>query len=177
MKETFAGKIRQAARSLGADGSFTTRALSGHAGLRTRKEEKRMLNALRDFVKAGEVKRISLGVYVYLGKQRKDLPIKDQMRNYLKIKKVVTIEDLQELGAAESYASEWLQMLVRRGVAAARGNGRYELIANMAVPENEEKAERLRDLREKKKLQALQAINEAQTALNKAKEAVELISM
>ncbi|MFZ5760977.1 MAG: hypothetical protein ACOY32_15280 [Thermodesulfobacteriota bacterium] len=177
MSETFAGKIRAAAMEIGAGGkSFTTREIAHQAGLQTRVDEKRMLNALRDFVKAGEVQRVSLGVYVYLGRQRKDLPLKDQMANLLKIKKFVTIEELRELGAAECYAREWLQMLVRRGVVADRGNGRYELIAEMAVPENEEKAERLRDLREKKKLQALQAINEAQTALDKAKKAVELIS-
>jgi len=175
MKETFAGKIRQAATAL-SPGQFTTRELSFHANLKTRKDEKRMLNALRDFIKAGEAQRISTGVYVYLGKQRKNLPLKDQMRNYLKIKKVITIDELRELGAAESYASEWLQMLVRRGVVVPLQNGRYELIANMAVPENEEKAERLRDLRVRKK-EALQAIGEAQKALTRARDAVELIDI
>jgi hypothetical protein len=173
MKETFAGKIRQAAKDLGHGGeSFTTRALSVKANLKTRKEEKRMLNALRDFVKAGEVQRVSLGVYVYLGKQRKDLPLKDQMRNYLKIKKVVTIEELQELGAAETYAREWLQMLMRRGVVADRGNGRFELIAEMAVPENEEKAERLRKLRAVRKAEIAAALDEMSEALGRVRQAL-----
>jgi hypothetical protein len=169
MKETFAGKIRQAAKSLCADGnSFTTKALSAHAGLQTRKDEKRMLNALRDFIKAGEARRISTGVYIYLGKQRNGLPLKDQMRNYLKIKKVVTVDDLRELGATESYAMEWLHMLVRRGVVVPLQNARYELVANMVVPENDEKAERLRQLRAAKKAQIAIALDDMSAALGRA---------
>lgn len=163
-KNSFANRVRVAAQELGAGGkSFTVTDLSIKAKVKNRKEEKRMTSTMQDFIKAGEARRISTGVYIYVGKTPKGLPLKDQMKNLLRIKGFVTVEELRELGAAEAYAVEWLSMLVRRGVAVQHSNGRYELIANMVIPENDDKAARLRELRAKKKalVELLDAISDS----------------
>ena len=170
-KNSFANRIRTAAKKLGNNGKqFTAKQLSVEACLLTRDEEKKMSSVVSDLVKAGEMQRVDRGVYLYLGKPgKKELPLKDQMRNLLKIKGSVTLEELQELGAAENYAKEWLQMLARRGVVVKHANGRHELIADMTIPENDEKAERLRRLRAKKKKAIASALDTANAALEKAR--------
>ena len=172
-KDSFAGKIRQAAQELGAGGkTFTVKEVSHHAGLQTGKEEKAAANTLRDFIKAGEAQRVSAGVFLYLGRKRLNLPLKDQMKNLLRIKKVVTVDDLRELGATAEYVEEWLRMLVRRGVIARHDNGRFELIADMPIPENDEKAARLRKLREKKKAEAMKDLEAAKALIGRACQAL-----
>lgn len=161
-----------AAMDLGQGGeSFSSTELSHAAHIQTIKDQKRMSNAVSDLVKAGEMKRVSRGVYLYVGKQRKELPLNEQMRNLLKIKKTVTVDELIELGVSKDYAQEWLLMLVRRGVVTEHANGNYELVADMEIPAtNEEKAEKLRRLRAKKKMDlqaALQAANKNLTTAMK----------
>lgn len=172
---SFAGRIRAIAAEIGAGGkSFTLGDLHDRAGLTSSLDKKRVSTTMRDLVRNGEASRVDNGVYVYIGKESNGLPLQDQMRNLLKIKGSVTVEDLQELGSAKSSAVEWLLMLVRRGVCVACGNGRYELLPGVQIPErNEEKAERLRKWRAKQRAEMAAALDEAAVAIDKARKALE----
>jgi len=175
MKETFAGKIRNAGQLLGADGlRFTIDDLCHAAGLQTYENKRRVRLTLRDLTRSGEFKRVEPGVYLYVGKSTQKPQKQAVMLELLKMRRTVTVEDLQELaGVSADYAKEWLQLLVRREVVRAQQNGKYTLIKDtVEMPVNEEKAERLRELRSRKKAFALKELGKIKEALGLAEAAI-----
>ena len=151
MKETLAGRVREAARDLGAgDKTFTVDDLADRIGTKTYAEKDPIRSTLRDFRRRGEVVRVAPGVYNYRGKQGGKPEIQEVMWRLLRSRRTVTVEDLQEMAEAEeSYVLEWLRMLIRRGIVRESG-GSYQMIKDtVEMPRNDEKAERLRRLRAK----------------------------
>ncbi len=139
-------------------GEFGVDELIAPLFLQTRKDKKRCLNALRDHVEAGRLVRAARGRYrlPYADERhRKKPPIHKRMWNIMRWKGTVTIADLQELtGTSESYAREWLRMLIRREIVRRLpqpGNQpcKYQLIKRDQVtpPVNDEKADYLKKLR------------------------------
>ena len=174
-KNSFAQRIRQAAMELSRGGrSVTLKELSIQAGLVNRVEKKRMSNAMCDFLKAGEVERLSQGVYRYLGK--KNMPVEKRlvMWRLLKMRRSVTVADLQELaGASRHYAWQWLSSLIRQDVVQKLGNGKYRLVKDVAeMPEDEERAGKLRELRAEKKVALGQILDRASVAIDEARDLI-----
>ena len=172
MKETLAGRVREAARELGAgDKTFTVDDLADRMGTKTYKEKDPIRNTLRDFRRRGEVVRVAPGVYNYRGKQGGKPEIQEVMWRTLRSMRTVTIEDLQMMaGAEEDYAREWLGFLIRRGNVRKSDNGTYRLIKDpVEMPRNDEKAEKLRRLRAKLKA-AKEAVDEAFNELSEVEE-------
>jgi len=122
---------------------------------------------LKDMRKTGEVERPSKGFVIYCGRQKDKPEVRDAMWSVLRMRKSVTIADLQELaGASREYAREFLGMLVRRGgVEHTRRKGResiYRLIEDTGpdTPQDTAKCDKLHALREAKK-RALEDLNAA----------------
>lgn len=159
-KQSFAEKVRQVfieaseSRLEAASLDFLYFALDLVSG-----EDRKPLRAvLRDFLKAGEIECVGKHVYVYRGKSGKP-EIRDAMWRVIRMRKTVTVTDLQELsGAGDGYAKEFLNLLIKRGVvekipAKRDGETVYRLVndTGRAAPENDEKAARLRAIRAAKK--------------------------
>lgn len=170
-KDSFANKIRQAAKSLAPQGDIKTAELGHAAMVQTPKEHKRMLNAVCEMVKAGEMERVSRGVYRYVGK-KKPAEAREVMWRLLRMRRRVSVEDLVEMaGASENYAKEWLQMLARLNVVRKFDNGIYQLINDtVEMPTDDDKAARLRLIRANKK--AMNALNNASAAITIARDAI-----
>jgi DNA-binding transcriptional ArsR family regulator len=141
--------------------------------LTSQRDKHDLYRTLHDFVKRGEVKALTPGVYKYLHKSSKK-ELKSTMWRLLRARKTVTIEDIQELsGASRKYVVEWLKMLEKRGIVRRFREGKYRLVKDTVVePENTEKAFRIRELRKKRKEEALTALNDASIAINTAKTAL-----
>jgi len=158
--QSFAKKVCDAVRQAAdANGEVSASDLSCLLYLQTRKDHKRMLNTLSELSRRGKIARIRQGVYgpvIATGNPDK----REVMWRVLRMRRVVTIADLEELaGVSPAYAKEWLELLVRRDVAIrvvpANQNHphSWRLINNdpAAMPIDEDKAARLRDLRKRKK--------------------------
>jgi len=177
-RATFAGRIRVAVAALAErQEAFTVKEIVEEACIQTRKDEKKMHNAMLDFMKAGEVERLKRGVYrlAHAGKRPgKKRTIHEKMWWLLRVRKAVSVADLQEMaGASENYAKEWLQMLARREVVQKLANGRYQLINEpVEIPVNDEKAEKLRRLRAEKKALIDAALKKAGNLLDEARNAL-----
>ena len=174
MRESFAGKIREAAKALGAGGKeFRADELGDRAGLQTRSDLRRMYQTIIDFIRAGDIERVEKGVYRYRGKPAERPQIQLVMWRIMRARRAVTIEDLQELaGASAAYAKQWLMMLARRQIVRKLSNGKYHLIQDLVkMPQDEEKAQKLRKIRERKKA-ALKALDQAFSAIADARKAI-----
>jgi len=175
MKETFAGRIRQAIKTLSRNMPvMTSTDISIAAEIKTREDQKRLMMTIGDFCKSGELVRVGRGRYQYRGKKSNKLTIQERMWRVLRASRVVKAEDLQQMaGASESYALEWLQMLECQGIVRRLKNNKWQIVHDtIEMPKNEEKAERLRHIRLRKK-EALEAINEASNAISAARAAIE----
>lgn len=170
MTDTFTGRIREAARALAPE-VFTVTDLSIKAEVMTRKDHQRIRDVIRELRKTGEIVRMGRGQYSYAGRAKKTNEIRKIMWRVLRARRNVTVEDMMELcGASENYATEWLRMLVRRGVLSQK-NGRYRMISDpIDMPSNEEKARALRLLRERKK--TLEALDRAAAAIVEARDRI-----
>ena len=171
MKETFAGRLRDAARSLGRAGStFTVKDLGHAMGIKTYAEHDTIRSALRDFLRRGEMVRTAPGVFRYQERPTVKPQIRERMWRILRARRRVTVEDLQELaGASRSYAEEWLRMLTKRAVVRKCGGGVFRMVEDpVAMLSNDEKAEQLRELRARKKA-ALAALEKAEVSLTVAR--------
>jgi hypothetical protein len=139
----------------------------------------RLNETLGDMRKTGEVERITPGVVAYRGRPRDAVPdVRSAMWSVLRMRKSVTLDDLQELaGAGKRYAREFLAMLAKRGCIERipKENGRflYRLIQDPGpqTPTDSEKADRLRALREAKK-RAIEQLDLAGESLIAATHAV-----
>jgi hypothetical protein len=173
-KDSFANRIRTAVQELSAQGKeCTTDSISIQALVSWRDDHKRMLNALRDMVKSGELTRVSTGVYARAPRTERDQELRQVMWRILRMRKSVTVEDLVEMaGASEAYAREWLRTATRHQIVRQEGDI-YRLIADqVAMPELTDNADKLRALREKKKQAVLDALDAANQALGKARAAI-----
>ena len=171
MKQTFAGKIRAAAKTLPKAG-FTSGELSDAAGLTDYKQRDVMRRTITDMLTRGEMKRIDHGVYAYVGRTAAQPQKQPIMWHYLRSSKSfggVTLEELQEVARADvTYVREWLNLLVRHEMVRQTGE-KYQLTSDpVEMPQNDEKAERLRAIREKKKQKIATALTRARSAIEDA---------
>lgn len=170
MKDTFASKVRAVLLTLADSGrkAVSKDELCDALDLVSNEDKRPLYAVLRDFHKSGEIESPAPHVYVYEGKQRARIDIQAAIWAVIRMRKSVTVEDLQELtGAKKDYAKEFLQLLVRREViekmpAKRNGTSLYRLVNDIGkdTPENDEKAARLRKSRAAKKA-ALDMIAEA----------------
>jgi predicted transcriptional regulator len=175
--ETFAGRVRAAARQLGllSDGTrieFSAADLSHAAGVQTIRGTKKLHWAIRDMKEAGELISVRKGVYRLAdgARESKVREKREVMWRFLRIRGSVTVGELQEAaGVSEEYAGEWLQMLKRRGIVKPTKGGRLRLMVDSAeAPHDLEKAEKLRKLRAERKNRLESAIDEAQIRITEA---------
>ena len=179
MKRTgMAGRVREAIKSLGAGGrEIESKALAIELDMVSDHEKQVMYRVIRDFVKAGEISRVRRGVFV-CNRKDKSPELQEVMWRYLRIKKIVTIDDLVAVSrASREYAAEWVYMLARREIVEKirlGGARKYRLISDPVImPVNDENRKKLRRLRRKKQRQALVALGEAQNAISRARKALE----
>lgn len=171
-----AKNVRTAVLLLGANGSeFTLQALAEQTDYILPRDRRRMNSAVRDMVKSGELVRVRQATYQMGRTATRSATIAEAMWHTLRLRRVVTVEDLMELaGATENYAKEWLQMLVRRELAKRLDNGCYQLtVDEIEMPGETDNAVKLREMRRAKKeiragLDAMsEAIGRVRTALDK----------
>ncbi len=167
--QSFAQKVCAAVEEVSRErGQVTTFELSRALCVKTHKEHKAMISTLSDLFRSGRVVRIRHGVY--RGPAAKPVPEKREvMWRILRMRKVVTIADLQAFGnVSEAYARQWLCMLVRRKIVIPQKTHprSWRLIKHdlVEMPCDTAKAEKLRKLRaEKKKIIEKRLNNIAQT--------------
>lgn len=159
--QSFSKKVLEAVeKEAGArGGEIDTTELSHVLFIQTGHDHKRMLSTLSDLARTSKIVRVRQGVYSAVSKK----PAPDQrevMWRTMRMRKVVTLADLQEFaGVSKYYAKEWLQMLVKRGIAMRQGpadkcaphSWRLIKFDQVEMPVDTEKAERLRKIRAKKK--------------------------
>ena len=158
--ESLTGKIRAAAQEMGKDGSeFSAVELADRIGIQTFRDKQRMHWMVKDLKKRGIFVSIGVGVYrlAEQPKVKSDPEKRQVMWRFLRMRKTVSVGDLQEAsGASRNYAMQWLRLLVRRGVVKVVGKGRWILIQDVVeTPDDTEKAEKLRELRARQKEFAL----------------------
>jgi len=133
----------------------------------TNEDKKPLRTTLHEFIKTGEIETIRPNVYVYKGKPGTQ-EIRSAMWAVLRMRKIVTIDDLQELcGASRDYANEFIRLLLSREVVEKipchpTGGYFFRLVNDTGPqpPEDSEKAARLRKIRAAKKV-ALELIEAA----------------
>lgn len=176
--ESFAAQVLRAVAEIG--GEVTTTAISHHLDLRTRAAEKKALNALSDLFKAGRVVRIRPATYTLPTATGKEpVPIQERMWRVLRMRRVVTVADLQELAdASEEYCWEWLRMLIAREVVRKISHGpnkpcSWQLINDtVEMPVDDTNAARLREMRAKQRTAVVEALDRASTAISEARQAI-----
>lgn len=143
---------------------MSTEAIFELAMIQTHQDKKRGWSALRDLYRAGELERVGRGEY--RSRARSDAAPKKQtvMWRFLKMRRVVTVDDLVVAGeASQAYAREWLRGLVRKEIVKKREDGAYVLIQDLPAPEpprDDAKAEALRELRRRRRQRVLDALDQ-----------------
>jgi len=174
-KNSFANRIRTAIHELAhAGATCTCEAISIKARLMERSDDKRMLCALRDMVRAGELVKVSPGVYALDQKKNTAPELRQVMWRILRMRRQVTADDLVEMaGASPAYAAEWLRTLAKHGVVRLSGDNSYRLLQDLVeMPELTDNADKLQHLRQKKKQAALAALDQAGKAIAQAQAAI-----
>lgn len=173
----YADTVRNQLKILGADGrEVANKELAVALDLVSDAEKRPMYRVMADFRKQKEIIRVGVGVHVYVGKAGDEL--RQKLWRVFRRLRSVTADDLVELtGASETYAKEFLRMLVKREIARRiddpkrRKKSKYQMIADpVKMPEDEEKARYLRKLRRRKNREALAALTAAELAIRKARE-------
>jgi hypothetical protein len=177
-RQNFTETVRSKLKVLGSEGRPVKIAeLADALDMISNKEKRPLYRCLDDMRDSGEVERVETGVVIYRGK---DAPpdIRSAMWSVIRMRKVVTVGDLIELsGASESYAKEFVGLLVRRGCVERIGRGgqspTYRLINDIGpqTPADTAKSDRLHHIREAKKL-AIAQLDEAGKALVAATHAI-----
>lgn len=160
--KTVLDTLRAEANKLG--GEVNTTQLANALFIQTRKDNKRMLNTLSDLRKRGAVIRVSQGVYG-IGHKKEQADKREIMWRTLRMRKVVTIADLQEFAdVSADYAKQWLRMLLNREIvmridAPNNAPSSWRLVKDLPeMPVDTEKAARLRKIRKNKKRQLLKKL-------------------
>lgn len=170
----FADQARQAARVLSRNGQqpVTRQDLGDRLGIQTRKDMRRVDEAVKALIKSGDLAPQGGGVYRWTGQAAK--PSKQEvMWRYLRARRAVTAEELQEVaGATADYVREWLRLLVTQKLVRREGEN-FRLVKDPGPepPRNESKAEYLKRRRKQKKL-ALAKLDAAFAAVAEARMAV-----
>jgi len=176
MKETFTGRVREAAQNLAVPQrwEFTLEQLYDQVDVRSYNEKRKVRSVIGDLCRAGEIEVVGAGVYRLVSRPQGKPQIQEVMWRVLRARRTVTLADMEELaGASPAYATEWLQMLARRKIVRHLKNGNWQMVTDPGptMPLNDEKAERLRNLRAKKK-EALDAMDRAFMAIAEARMAM-----
>lgn len=176
--ESFAAKVLAAVNQIG--GEVSTTQIFDRLRLQTRASEKKALNALSDLYKSGRVARIRPAVYTIPVGTCLTAPLQERMWRVLRMRRRVTVADLQELaGASREYAEDWLRRLNKRELVKRidhpSGNqpSTWQLVNDtVEMPELTDNAERLRALRKRKKDEAMVHLATAVKILGQAFEAL-----
>lgn len=161
MRNSFTEKVRQAARRLRERGEepFGANDLGHEAGIKTRAEHKKMVNAVHEMRKTGEIESVIRGRYCYRGRKKQFR--KDKMWRVIRAKRTFTLDDLAELsGASRLYCKEFVALLIRREVVKKISKpgvpAVYRLVEDPgpALAPDRDKAEKLREIRARQKLRA-----------------------
>lgn len=183
-KDSFANKIRTSAKKLRED-PFGYADIYSTAELVSNTEEEQMRNTMRDFIKRGEILRIKPGLFRYVGrkKDRQQVEKRKVMWNILKMRRTVSVADLQEMaGVTLEYAREWLRGLERRDIVCKIKNGaasnpcKWRLLKDLTeMPEDEERKAKYRQIRRQKKKTLAGVLDSIQAGIDKARTLVEEI--
>lgn len=155
MEETFAGRVRAAAKEIGdAGGEITSVTVGEMLKIQTFNEKKMVLNVLGDLAGRGELQRSGRGVYLVPRDRRVPLQKKEVMWRFLRAARVVTVDDLRmHADAKASYVKEWLRGYIKLGVIQDLGAGKYMLVKDdVTPPKVDDNARKLRKLREQVKV-------------------------
>lgn len=180
-----ASRVREIMKAAPSGTAFTGRALARALGLSSPRERETLRSALRDMRRRGEVERLPDGGYRRTGLKRDKPEIREVMWHFLRSRRQcgspVTVADLVEVcGASAKYATEWLQMLTRRGVLKRVSEfglpGAYRMVTDpVEMPEDEPKKARLKAVYDHKK-RALAALDQAARAIIEARIAIASIA-
>ncbi|MEN6439453.1 MAG: hypothetical protein ABFD97_12840 [Syntrophobacter sp.] len=169
-----AARVREAARKLSASGAIDVDSLCQEAGIQTYDEKRRLYRVVGDLMDSGELKRVERGIYLFEDKAELQPARKADLMWRLIRRQPVKIQDLQTFaGASRDYVREWLQSLVKQGVARKNENGTYQLIKSLVEMPRNTKAERLRELRRKRREAALRGLRAAKEAIEKAERLIQ----
>jgi len=178
MAEHYTETVLAAVNELGRE--VTAAEIGHYLHIQTQRVHKKMLNVLSVLCISGRIARVRQGVYAPIRNQQpQTIELRQVMWRVLKMRRRVTVEDLQTMaGASYVYASDWLRMLEDKGVVRKVGiDGEHfavwQLIATDAeLPADDKEAARLRTYRSKKK-EALAKMRSARTLINQAIAAME----
>ena len=177
MRDSFANRVREAAKDFRAKGkTFTPADLVEAIGVRTFRERKLVYNGLYDLVRSGEIQRVDRHIYGYVSRPNAPLPKQKIMWNYFRMRMKcgapVTVEELQAAAnASAKYTKEWLAFLVKGGIAKKLGNGRFQLLKDpVEMPVDERKAKRAKDLRKRKEQEVMEILEEIRKMALRAEE-------
>ena len=179
MRDSFANKVRIMAQEFRVAGrTFTPADIGEKLEVQTYREKNRVHDAIRQMVGAGEIQRVSRGVYGYSGKPNQPISKEKIMWNYFRMRMKcgasVTLEELQPAAdVSKRYAYEWLAFLVESGFVKNHGNGKFQLLKDpVEMPVNEAKAKRLRDLRKSKREEVMAILDEIRSAFSRLEDVV-----
>ena len=145
---TFADRVRRAAKGLK---DFGAGELADAMEIRTYRERQQIREAIRDFLKRGEMERIERGRYRYLPRIEK---VTNRQRLWNVVRRMsgpfFTLNDLEQLtGIHRESIKEFCGWLVREGYAERLKKGHFRRTGNygIEVPKDQKKVDRLVDWR------------------------------
>ena len=136
-----------------------------------------LYSAVKDMIKAGEVKKIRPGVYLWANRGD-EMQIREKIWRAIRKLGKFSIADLEEMTKARpSYAKEIMAAYARQGVVKRISKkgvpGVYRLVNDVVeMPEDSAKKDKLREIRRQKKLGAMRCIKNARQALVDAEAAI-----
>jgi len=146
MADSLAGRIRKAAQNLG---EFRCGDLADATGIKTFKGRQDVRTALQDFLKRGEMARVSRGLYRYVGLKRERTKL-DVIWHLVRSHRHFGLDELERLsGAARSTVAEYVQCLVRAGYLRKTSRTSWLLVSDPGPerPVDWAKCERLAEIR------------------------------
>lgn len=152
--ETMAGRVREAAKTLG---DFRSTDLSNAVGVQTHKERHHVRAYMRDFYKRGEFARIARGLYRYVPMKKKRTKL-DVIWHLARSHRHFSLDDMERLsGATKGTVKEYLSCLVRLGYLKKTALSRWLLVKDPGpeTPTNTAKCKRLRRMRRERKTEGL----------------------
>lgn len=170
-RDGFAHKVRVASRDLQDKfGRVETGELRDALDLVLAKHAKRLYHCLRDLARSGEMRRISPGVYAWVGKPEPPPRKQEIMWRFLRMQKNLTVDDLcVACDVSAAYADEYMRNLGALGLVKRLESGRYQIVKDqLETPVNDAKAQKLRDIRARKRAKIALALKRASEACAEA---------
>jgi predicted transcriptional regulator len=143
---SFAGRVRDAARQLGR---FSRKDLAGIVEVCSRKEKNLILISIRDFVRRGELRVVSDGLYEYTPPKRKRTKM-DIIWHLIRSHRQFGLDDMETLsGASRETVKEYLSCLCSLGYLKKASHTRWKLVKDPGpeTPVNTSRCEKLKRLR------------------------------